>query len=456
DQAGRAVAGIGDVNGDGLDDVAVGAPFADAAARHRPGAVYVVFGRPGGASVDLASLGPGGYVIEGAHEQVNLPTEVIPGSQAGAAVAAAGDVNRDGRPDVLVGAPTADNALFDRPQTGGAYVVWGKATTTPVDLRAMQYGSSSTAGVSVFGAYGSDDAGRAVTGIADRNGDGRPEIVVGSPRVGGPFPLVHLVHGFTSGERYLGNWHAADGIRMNGVASHRPGSALDGAGDTDRDGREDLLVGAPEAYVDGRGAVGTAHLVRLGAGTQLHLDGLGDRGLRVLGAAAGDRVGHAVAGVGDVDGDGAPDAAVGAPGRGGDRGAVYVLFGDRPRTQPSCDTVCLPARVRVSAGRRVRGVLVGTRGGDRLVGGAKDDRVEGRTGDDLLLGGDGGDKLLGGAGGDRLAGGPGRDVYAAGPGDDVVQAADGVGETIDCGPGRDVAVIDPLDTTTGCEHRRIV
>src|SRR4051794_36169745 len=92
DHAGYAVAGAGDVNGDGRADVVIGADLADPGGASS-GAAYVVFGPIDAGSVDLGALGQGGFRIDGA----------AAGDQAGGAVAGAGDVNGDGRDDVIVG-----------------------------------------------------------------------------------------------------------------------------------------------------------------------------------------------------------------------------------------------------------------------------------------------------------------------------------------------------------------
>jgi Ca2+-binding RTX toxin-like protein len=93
--------------------------------------------------------------------------------------------------------------------------------------------------------------------------------------------------------------------------------------------------------------------------------------------------------------------------------------------------------------------LLGTQGGDRLFGRAGPDELIGRRGADLLEGGKGGDRLIGGPGNDRLKGGPGHDqlneidgVPAGGLGNDIIDARDGAQDEINCGPGRDVAIVD--------------
>ena len=97
--------------------------------------------------------------------------------------------------------------------------------------------------------------------------------------------------------------------------------------------------------------------------------------------------------------------------------------------------------------------LRGTAGPDWLSGGRGDDVIRGRAGDDRLDGGAADDTIVGGPGDDTILGGDGRDTIRAGAGDDVIRTwADGTPDTIDCGPGRDRAVIDTMDSTTRCEN----
>src|SRR5690242_5703481 len=159
DRAGWAVSRTGDVNGDGVPDMAIGAPLADAAGRKDAGAVYVVFGaRPLAPKTALGTLGGGGFVIQGA----------AAGDVAGTALAPAGDVNGDGKADLLVGAPHASERGPDG--DGGAYVVFGKAGGAAVDLAALGDG-----GIAIRGAATGDDTGAAVAGLGDVNGDGRED-----------------------------------------------------------------------------------------------------------------------------------------------------------------------------------------------------------------------------------------------------------------------------------------
>ena len=126
--AGWSVAGAGDVNGDGIDDVIVGAQQASNNSRSLSGSAYVIYGTTGAspAGVDLANLGARGFRIDAA----------VAGDQAGFSVAGAGDVNGDGVDDVIVGATGADNN--SRSNSGSAYVIYGTHTADPADVDLLE------------------------------------------------------------------------------------------------------------------------------------------------------------------------------------------------------------------------------------------------------------------------------------------------------------------------------
>src|SRR4051812_6965544 len=164
DGAAQVVADAGDVNGDGLEDAVVGAPYVNPNGRRDAGTAYVVFGRSDGQSIDLAKLGTGGFRIDGARQLDHL----------GWSAAGAGDVNGDGLADVVVGARDADNN--GRSTSGSAYVIFGRRSTAAVDTRNL--GSN---GFEIDGPTGSQ-LGTSVAGGRDANGDGRPDVIVGAPR----------------------------------------------------------------------------------------------------------------------------------------------------------------------------------------------------------------------------------------------------------------------------------
>jgi hemolysin type calcium-binding protein/WD40 repeat protein len=120
-------------------------------------------------------------------------------------------------------------------------------------------------------------------------------------------------------------------------------------------------------------------------------------------------------------------------------------YGTMVTQSPATETIAgTPPHVR---GRRI----VGTAKGEYLAGGGHDDVIFGLGGNDTLLGGAGDDRIYGGTGNDVITPGAGADRVMGGPGSDTIYAADGERDVVNCGAGRDRAVVDPVDKTIGCE-----
>lgn len=372
DEAGVSAAAVGDMNGDGRDDVIVGAPGADNGGMNS-GSAYVVFGRASPSEIDLAALGDGGYRIDGA----------APSERAGFAVAGLGDVNGDKRPDVLVGAHGADKN--GRTNSGSAYVVFGKRSSGSIDLAAL-----ANQGFRIDGAAVLERAGWAVAAAGDVNGDGLADALVGAP-----FADNNLRQGSGSAYVVFGKRSNASvdlaalggqGFRIDGAAPQDFASeAMASAGDLNGDGLSDVLLGATFADNNARPGSGSAYVVYgRSSGASVDLASLGDRGFRIDGAAGGDGAGAAVA-ARDMNGDGRADVLVGAVfadnnGRQGS-GSVYVVFGAASRG--NVDLAALGDR-----GLRIDGAAAFDFAGGSV---AAPGDVNGEGGPDVLLGAAGGD-----------------------------------------------------------------
>src|SRR5688572_22556458 len=154
DRSGKRVASAGDFNGDGLDDLIVGAYRSDPNGLGDAGRSYVIFGRSEGdpAALSDVAAGTGGFVINGHCAD----------DGSGYSVAGAGDVNGDGIADLIVGALRGDPAAGTN--AGRSYVVFGRSGTTPIDLSAIAVG---TGGFVVNGQGEYDFSGHSVAGAGD-------------------------------------------------------------------------------------------------------------------------------------------------------------------------------------------------------------------------------------------------------------------------------------------------
>jgi hypothetical protein len=333
DQLGRAVAAA-DVNGDALDDLVLGAPFADGPADQRPdaGETYILFGtRSWPTSIDLA-----------ADHAAAVAFGEDDGDLAGFSLATA-DVNRDSVHDLLIGAFWADGPDDSRPNGGEAYLVFG-SPSWPATIDLADGGQDIT----ILGAEAGDRLAETVA-AGDANGDGVDDLIIAATFASGPDngrPGAGEVYVLFGGE-LAGAYDLAlrqGGITVLGLDEGDQIGHSAAVGDFDGDGIADMLLGAVSADgpTNGRDLAGEAYLVLGGAPPPDTVDTAeGTDALRIYGADAVDRLGRSVA-AGDLNGDGRADLLLAATGGDGlsesllDAGEIHIIYG-RPRLQGALD-----------------------------------------------------------------------------------------------------------------------
>ncbi|MBL7983291.1 MAG: FG-GAP repeat protein [Flavobacteriales bacterium] len=282
---GASVATAGDTNGDGFSEVLVGAPSANL--------VQVYQGDPNSLpfTVTITLTGPAG-------------------SRFGAAVATAGDVNGDGRSDIVIGAPLFTNGQANE---GAAFIYHGAPGQLNPVVQAQLERNQANARMGI-----------SVAGAGDMNGDGFFEVAVGIDNwTNGQASegAVFIYRGSAGGVVAA----SPTGIEYN-LAGARMGRVVAEAGDVNGDGYADLLIGAPET-TNGQSLEGRV-LMYLGSPTLVGAN------QAIESNVVGMLFGTSVAGGGDVDGDGYSDIIVGAPGASpsfANEGAVFCHHGNLDR-----------------------------------------------------------------------------------------------------------------------------
>ncbi|MFZ1323405.1 MAG: FG-GAP-like repeat-containing protein, partial [Ignavibacteria bacterium] len=274
DYLGSSVSGAGDVNGDGYEDVIVGAPLSDYTGANA-GRAYIYFG---------------GAVFNSTPDKI---LSGIAGELLGASVAGAGDVNGDGFDDVIVSLPGYLS------NTGRAYIYYGGS-----DM-------NTTRDVTLTGEAVGDYFGNSVAGAGDLNGDGFADVIVGAPYKTSNTGKAYIYFGGSAMNSVV------DVTLIQNIASEFFGFSVSSAGDFNGDGFSDVIVGA-YGYSNSAGRT----YMYLGGNT---VDNIAD--MTLLGFIIFESFGYSVSSAGDFNGDGYSDIVIGGYAFSNSMGRVYLYFG---------------------------------------------------------------------------------------------------------------------------------
>lgn len=451
-ETGNSVSVLGDINGDGIDDVGIGALYADPNNLDNAGVGYVVFGQQGGFSdkFDLNTLdGTNGFTIEGIAE----------GNETGVTISGVGDFNGDGIADMAITAPFADSNGTD---SGSAYLIFGtQAGFAPT----LNLGDLNGTNGFVINSIAEGDFLGKVSNAGDVNGDGFADVIIGAygPYSGNnPAGSAYVVFGKPgafSDEFNLSQLNGTNGFSIEGItAGNLTGFSVSSAGDFNGDGFDDLLVGAPGT----NNGAGQSYIVfgkEDGFAAEINLGELDpNEGLALNGVAAGDFSSISVSAAGDINGDGLDDLMVGAsyadPNGKTNAGSTYLIYGRKPiigtKGKDSLygtdkgdtiyagdgnDTICGGNGVNIMFGEKGNDLMYGGHEVDYMYGGKGRDTIYGAQGDNKLFGGDGGDSIFSGSGDDWIDGGAGSDRIWLGGGNDIV-----VVDVLEIGDGVDTII----------------
>lgn len=322
---GWSTSGLGDFNGDGFTDIAIGAPgWSEGGAQK--GAIFVYYGSGNG----------NGLRSDADNNNSLLVDFKIVGSSAnwnlGTAVATVGDYDGDGFTDFAASAPGYTNASL----CGG-----GPCFGQVLVYRGGSSGLGLSAAVTIRGDQSGAEYGAVLSGAGDVNGDGYSDLAIGSPGWDASGPIVDAgrVQVYQGPSLATASWTVA-----GTQAGARFGDSISGTGDADGDGNSDLAVGQP-LWDGGETDEGRVH-VFAGSVTGLSTTAA----VTIEGNVAGAKFGTAVSTVGDVDADTMVDLLVGGPGYATNQGRAWLIdlaespgLARRPRQLRYGTTVPIPA-----------------------------------------------------------------------------------------------------------------
>ncbi|MEH2283601.1 MAG: hypothetical protein V7K90_20105 [Nostoc sp.] len=338
DSSGSSVSNGGDINGDGIDDLIIGATGASPNGNPLAGQSYVVFGGTNlgsGGTLNPSDLnGTNGFLINGIASFDSL----------GRSVSNGGDINGDGIDDLIIGAE--NNSPNGIPEAGQSYVVFG-GTNLGSGGSLNLSDLNGTNGFFINGIAQFDLSGSSVSNGGDINGDGIDDLIIaatgassnGISNAGQSYVVFGGTNLGSGGSLNLSDLNGTNGFFINGIARYNfSGNSVSNGGDINGDGFDDLIIGASNASPNGKNTAGQSYVVfggrNLGSGGSLNPSDLnGTNGFIINGIAADDSSGRFVSNAGDINGDGIDDLIIGAfladPNGIRDAGQSYVVFGER-------------------------------------------------------------------------------------------------------------------------------
>lgn len=340
----------GDINGDMISDVIIGAFYADVNGQKAAGETYVIYGNLGNfnAQINVADLdGNNGFTVSG----------IKAADYSGFAVTSV-DINGDGYDDVVIGAYGASPDQT-RIEAGQIYVILGGSNLgSYIDITSL----NGITGFTINGINSFDRAGMSISNGGDINKDGINDLLIGVPgahnNTGQVFVFYGKKHGFVPIFE-LSGINGNNGYRIDGInEGDRVGYSVSGVGDINGDGFDDFIIGAPG--VDSRAGNGYVIYGRDKSDTPVlfSLKNLNNNGFTIQGAKPDVHLGFSVSGAGDINKDGLYDILISAPGSGNELGKTYLLLNEYISTPTASPTPSLsPASEPENLGDKVRDVF---------------------------------------------------------------------------------------------------
>jgi hypothetical protein len=327
---GISVSTAGDINNDGYDDMIIGAYGYSI----YTGIVYVIYGGSSLANINLASLTASqGFTLTGAGSNY----------YTGLSVSTAGDINNDGYDDMIIGATGYSGS------TGIVYVIYGRSSLTNINLASL----TASQGFTLTGAGTGYATGYSVSTAGDINNDGYDDMIIGAPYYSTYTGKVYVIYGGSSLTNInLASLTASQGFTLTGAGSNYfTGYSVSTAGDVNKDGYDDMIIGAP-IYSNQKGIV---YVIYGGSSlASINLASLTEaQGFTLTGASSPDTTGNSVSTAGDINKDGYDDMIIGASYYSNNKGIVYVIYGansgcvtshptGQPTSQPSSQPILQP------------------------------------------------------------------------------------------------------------------